>query len=302
MSISIFLTNDRKITYKIKTVLDFTFIQSLDSPASAVKMSYFTENSMGRILSITVKQGSKTLFYGDIDRHVIEQTSRMEKHTLEARDAGAMLLDQEAKPAKYKNLDFKQICATYIPPNWGLGNGILENKYVGEFTVLKGQRVWDVVNNFCTQAFKTKPFLYQNNISTRLPTIKKFIKNPILSLALEQKPCEKIGKIFIRDKSGGYSGCVCNPFDYGCKRNTYYIPTNEWEHASESAENIIKSSMRKSENITIKFDGIVDICAGESFEFIAKGKEYKGLTAFEVNIKGDRGFTTTIKAIRTCYL
>lgn len=109
MSLNIYLEDDKKNVHKVKNITDFMIIKSLDSPAAAVKISYLTGKDMGRILYVTAEKSGETLFRGGVDRLVCNFRYNLQKHTLEARDAGAMLLDQEALPAKYKNADFKEI-------------------------------------------------------------------------------------------------------------------------------------------------------------------------------------------------
>ena len=96
--------------------------------------------------------GERRLFYGGVDETSVTAGAAGRRLKLLARGPGAVLLDNEALPWIYTNVDLQRIFDEHIKP-YGFETLVYDNNAIfNHYQVQKGMSEWEVLYNFARNA------------------------------------------------------------------------------------------------------------------------------------------------------
>lgn len=263
-------------TIEIKTVTALQIISGVDSPATSLSASLAPDSALPELLSVKAYDGNKLLFDGRID----VQRSAVSKDgiavTLDARDAGALLLDNQALPCVMLQAQLGTVFSRFASP-YGFGYYCSRPAAsIPMFTVRAGMSEWDAIVNFSRRAYGITPYVSGSRVlfsrrKTAAPLVISNSENGLRfsSLAHTYFPYNIISRVYIRDDNGFYSISVSNPSASRTKnsRKRYVIPTTEYAgNAGLDANQRMRRSMFEYEQLAVTLPQVLDAELGQEAE------------------------------------
>ena len=120
-------------------------VRSFDSPADSFTAVFPYEQACGGFHSVEAVMGERRLFYGGVDETSVTAGAAGRRLKLLARGPGAVLLDNEALPWIYTNVDLQRIFDEHIKP-YGFETLVYDNNAIfNHYQVQKGRSGWEVL-------------------------------------------------------------------------------------------------------------------------------------------------------------
>lgn len=228
--------------YTLSRPLSASVEATLESPARA--MSVLFPLGKGELpaaaMGAAVYRGGERLFLGLCDQQTAREDSGGRTLALQARSRGGLLLDNEALPRTYYGVTAREIFRAHIRP-YGFERFVIPRDYTaGLFTVPKGMSEWEVLCAFCMRFYARYPVVDGEEavvVEARSTTPRAKITNRpgeegLRYLRVEdvQRRASVISEMLLRDKRGGYSRVLENPFGnpWQLRRRRYVIPAAEY--------------------------------------------------------------------------
>ncbi len=192
---------------------------------------------------------------------------------LEARSAGALLLDNEAQPCQLQNARAADVFMRFISP---YGFAMLAphgGSALPFYTVRAGTSEWDAFADFIRRVYGVTPYVSGRNVVVGRPEpgAQPFrISNTgggarFSSLFHERIPYHIISSVYLRDADGAYATAVHNSAaaGMGIKRRRFVSPASEYaDNRGLDANFRIRRSMFESERVVTELPGIYEVSLG----------------------------------------
>ena len=252
--------------------LSLSLVSSLSSPAAGMSGRFTLPDFPPECLQARVEYAGRLLFEGGIDRQHTQVDERGVVLEIEARDKGAVLLDNEARPKAYENLTVQRMFQDLIAPHGFLLVDSYPAINVPSFTIRKGQSLWDA---FCTLArlsYGHLPHVRGDMVITAFPPggetwVLGGKDYPFSSLSQTISHYNVLSRVLIRDAAGSYTTAVANPDaqSRGIRRTRYFIPAGEYAcKPLWDADQRIRRSMRQMMQVELELPGILELSPGET--------------------------------------
>lgn len=158
------LTDIQENLFTVEDAVSYELVSEADAACAGLRLYFDTDCALGEINSVLVKTEDDTLvFNGFCD---VQRESRAESgfsYFIYARSSAALLVDNEAAPAEYKNPTARQLFinnAREFGFSCGLPDIGIENNYI----VSKGTSCYGAVNDFVYMAAGAPVYVDENNV------------------------------------------------------------------------------------------------------------------------------------------
>ena len=243
-------------------------VRSLDSPAANISISFAMDRRPHDFLSVSVSSGMNILFDGRVDEQSFSLSSSGSVLTLEARDRGAGLLDNEAMPQTLWGANLTTMFARLIRPYGFELRSAFPSRTLPEFTIGRGVSEWDAFVSFVTLLHGVKAHIEGRYaaIGRPAPGARIVFTNlraggaAFSSLSHRRIPYRMISRIFLRDGEGLYSSSVRNPAaqTHGVSRTRHIIPPTEFaENPALNAKLRIRRAQYLSDETIVRCPGLI---------------------------------------------
>ena len=249
---------DRKLTrVTLPRPLEFELVKSFDSPAHSFEADFPCERAYPEFFHVELWDGQTRLFRGFVDEQTVTENDCGWRLRLIARSRGSLLLDNEARPTTYQNVDLQDIFDNHIRP-YGFSELDAESlPLFNVYPVLKGTSEWEVFYNFFRNSGRGTVYIDDENkvvcrqnhntgvihsISNRDSAAMRYS-----SLKIVNNRYSPVTEYVIRDQAGAYSYSYQNPDQAtGLTRRRYLIPPGEFMDASYAGWNEASLRIRRS--------------------------------------------------------
>lgn len=276
-----------------------TITRAYDSPAEMLEITFPHEGAIPDLTDIQVSHDQDILFRGYCDEIIRAVDDGGATVTINARSPGALLLDNEAKPASYQNITARVYFNEVLGP---FGFKALtvpdEAKKAVSYTVPKGRSVWEAFSQLCFLLYGREPYL-NDRMELRveaLPSAATMLVNndPAVdaarycSLEYITRRSSAISHITFKDQKGGYTQLLKNPFGNPLKvnRGRYVIPAPEFSATVPSLDayqRIIRGE-RGVHSIALSLPKLYNIHPGRMIGVVAPLCGEQLMAAFGVKI------------------
>lgn len=255
-------------------LIELSLTQSLDSPADSLWARFICEKPPGEVTEAHVSLDGLPVFIGKLDRLMTSLSDKGIIAQIECRSSGALLLDNEALPHAYVNLDTDTIFARCAAQYGFTCVNPFGRRWLSLYTVRKGISEWEALCGFVQRAYSLTPYTQGNRIFISKPDpgdgFMLSNTNPgvrFTKMEYAFKPYEIISEVVVRDGNGYYSTTIQNPFanSNGIRRKRYSAPTSELaQTAASDAYSRIRDSMLAREKILVTTPTIIDSYPGRA--------------------------------------
>lgn len=248
----------------------------IDSPAVSLSTEFAADTLLPEILSVKAYDGNRLLFEGQIDSQKSTVSRDGVLAAIDARDAGAFLLDNQALPCVMLYAQLGTVFSRFAQP-YGFGYYCARAAAsIPMFTVRAGQSEWDALVNFSRRAYGVTPYIASSRVmfSRRSTGAALVISNSgdglrFTSISHSFVPYSIVSKVYIRDDNGFYSLSVSNASAARTKttRKRYVIPTTEYAgNVGLDANQRIRRSMFEYEQLVVTLPQVLDAPLGQEVE------------------------------------
>ncbi len=251
------------------------------------------------IREVFVYKDNKEIFRGIADEQ-ITSSGKAVKTKLVCRSMAALLIDNEACPCTFRNASASLVFSRYAKP-LGFSHFTGEDRTLrGEFKIAKGESCWQVVENFCKNAFGTFPSVEGNVLNMQglkakgeeLVFSDEGMGIPYASLEHSLLRCKLISRVRVKLSLGGeYSTFVADRETEGSGvRRERYLNADELSGKTlAQADRLIESGRLKSEKLTLSVPlCMTDVLGAGACVYDSTG-EYKGfyVTGIRYSLSND---------------
>lgn len=252
--------------------VSLTLTASLASPARSMEGVFALPDFPPECLGVRVERNGRVFFEGGLDEQRAKLSHRGITLEAEARDRGAALLDNEARPKAYQNLTVSRLFRELLAPHDFLLVDAHPTVIVPAFTIRKGQSLWEAFCTLIRLSYGLLPYVDGDMVIAGPPPggetwVLGGPQHPFSSLTHTISHYEVLSRVYIRDAAGDYPGAVENPdaAGRGISRTRYYIPASEYACKPVwDANQRIRRSMGEMERVALELPGILEISPGES--------------------------------------
>lgn len=298
--------------------LEFELVKSFDSPAHSFEGDFPCERAYPEFMYVEFWDGQTRLFRGLVDEQTVTENDGGRRFRLIARSRGSLLLDNEARPQTYQNVDLQDIFENHIRPYGFSELNAQTLPLFNVFPILKGTSEWEVFYNFFRNSGHGVAYINDENkviccehpdtgvihsISNRDPDAMRYS-----SLKIVNNRYSPVTEYIIRDQDGAYSYSYQNPDQTtGLTRRRYLIPSGEFMDASYAgwfeAFLRIKRSMLGKQVITATVPGYQAASLCDRVNLDAGLCRYDGLFVHQLRWKlSAGGVSTTFTLIDPQYI
>lgn len=246
--------------------------RTLESPAESVKAALTVEHWPAELVGIRVEQEGETLFAGKLDRQKTGLSQKGMVLELEGRTKGAALLDNEARPKSYQNIGIQAIFEELIRPHGFLLLLPGQSSPLGEFTIRKGQSLWDAFCVFARLTYGTVPHVVGDAVTVGKPYMGEPVlvggaDCPFIRMERVFDRYSPISKVIVRGEDGEYQTALEEPdiISRGIERVRYHIPAGEFvRYPVWDARQRLNLGLRQMEAVTVTLPGYHSIPLGRS--------------------------------------
>lgn len=248
----------------------------LSSPAVSMSLSFAPDAPLSGLGAVKVYADNKLLFEGKTDSQKSTVLSSGVLMRLDARSAGALLLDNQAQPCVMLGAQLTSVFNRFIAPYGFLvynPNKPDRSKYLPMYTVRSGMSEWDALIYFTRRVYGVTPYVIDSQVMLDRPwsgapfTISNTGEGtPYTSITHTLTPYNVLSQVFLRDEMGFYSSVVNNSAAVHTKavRKRYVIPPNEYvDSPAMDANQRIRRSMFDSEEAVVTLPGVIDAALGQ---------------------------------------
>lgn len=242
--------------------VEWELVRSFDSPADSFTAVFPYEQACGGFHSVEVTLGGRRIFYGGVDETSATAGAAGRRLKLLARGPGAVLLDNEALPWIYTNIDLQRIFDEHIKP-YGFETLVYDNNAIfNHYQVQKGMSEWEVLYNFARNASSLPAYIDSEGRvvcpSEWPPAGSLVVSNSAAdalrfsSVKVTDNRYSPITRFVIRDEEGVYSYSYDNPETdaLGLTRIRYLIPSVEYMQGTSGR---LDASLRVHRSMLGKF-------------------------------------------------
>ena len=243
----------------------------LRSPVVSLHARFAVERQPDELREVRVADGMRTRFEGQIDRQRFLLSGGGRILELEARSAGALLLDNEAMPCVLTNVRLSTVFSRCIAPHGFTCYNPQPVRTLDLYTIRKGMSEWEALTGFARRVYGITPYVTGRQVMVARPNLTRTLRIgdggvPYRSLVHTTTPYHVLSQVVLRDENGQYSTTVRNSSAayLGVRRKRYIIPTTEFVgHYALDANQRIRRSMLAKEETVVQLPGIIDAEIGQ---------------------------------------
>jgi hypothetical protein len=281
-------------------------IRGLDSPAGNLSVSFPMERRPENILEVSLIVDNNILFEGKIDEQSVSICGAGRILTLEARDRGALPLDNEAMPQTLWGANVTTMFSRLLRPYGFELRNTMPSRTLPVFTVYKGMSEWNAFKAFVEQMHGIASHVEGRHVVVGRPSPggRLVFSNtkqgciPFTSLTHRRIPYRMISKIIMRDADGWYSSSFTNTAAafHGVSRTRYVIPPTEFvDNPGHDAKLRINRAQYRSDEVIVRCPGLLFMlpgrqCAVEDFHFSQQNVQVDSIR----HIVSDAGMFTEV--------
>lgn len=261
---------------EIKRLTGLRIVSGIDSPAASLSASLAPDSALPELLSVKAYDGNRILFDGKIDSQKTAVSKDGVTVTLDARDAGALLLDNQALPCVILRAQLGTVFSRFASAYGFAYYSARPDVSIPKFTVRAGMSEWDVLANFSRRAYGVTPYVSASRVmfsrrGTNAPIVISNSGNGLRfsSISHTLSPYSVISRVYIRDENGFYSSMVNNPSAARTQasRKRYVIPTTEYaSNIGLDANQRLRRSMFEFEQLAVTLPQVLDAALGQEAE------------------------------------
>lgn len=252
----------------LENLKSMRILTALDSPAQSFSASFAEDRLPPALGEVKAYEDGKLLFAGKIDSQRSTVGSEGVTLRLDARSAGAPLLDNQALPCVMLGAQVTTVFNRFIAPYGFILYNPNRSSYLPMYTVRAGMSEWDALINFTRRVFGITPYVKDDQVMLERPrsgsplTISNSGEGvPYSSITHTRTPYNVISRVVLRDEEGLYSSAVNNSSAAYLKavRKRYVIPPSEYvDSPALDANQRIRRSMYEYEQAVVSLPGVVD--------------------------------------------
>ena len=303
----------RNIKIPFQNIKSLRIVSSLDSPADSLSAEIAANELYGDFDHVEAHDGTRLLFSGNIDCQQESVSGKGALIRLDARSAGALLLDNQALPSVLLGVQLGVLFNRCIAPYGFTLFNPNRAVYVPAFTIRAGQSEWDAFVDFSRRAHGITPHIKGTQVFIRRPgggvrpVIISNSANGVRysSITHARTPYNIISRVILRDENGQYTLAVRNSAALytGVTRKRYMIPVEEhFDRMALDANQRIRRSMLEYEHVTVTLPGFADIEPGDDVAIRDEKIQLSNLMVRECELIADEhGMITKIKTQSPLY-
>lgn len=261
---------------EIRQLTGLQIVSGIDSPAASLSASIAPASALPELLSVRAYDGGRLLFEGKLDSQRTVISKDGVTVTLDARDAGALLLDNQAMPCVILRAQLGTVFSRFASA-YGFGYYCARpDVSIPMFTVRAGMSEWDVIVNYSRRAYGITPYVSASRVmfsrrSTGAPVVISNSGNGLRfsSVSHTLSPYSVISRVYIRDENGFYSSTIDNPSAARTQasRKRYVIPSTEYaSNIGLDANQRLRRSMFECEQLAVTLPQVLDAPIGQESE------------------------------------
>lgn len=249
-----------------------TLTRTLESPAESVRAAFAPGHWPAELAAVRILRGGECVLEGKVDRQKTSLSAAGLLLEVEGRTGGAAFLDNEARPKTYQNLYTRDLFQELLFP-FGFGLAMADPRPpLSEFTVRKGQSLWDVFSIYVRLAHGVVPYVSGDMVVVGEP----FGGDPVI-LGGADYPFSRveqvisryspISKIVVRGGDGEYTTAVedATALSRGITRVRYHVPAGEFiRYPVWDARQRLRLSLRQMESVAVTLPGYRWLPLGQS--------------------------------------
>ena len=246
----------------------FTIEIDSKAPADSMVVTFSCDERVDEIKEISAYSDNTLMFDGIIDEQQFMMMNTGLFLKLYVRSKAGLLLDNEALPQIYSMVSINNIFDRHMKPYGFLGIRGGKEVVLEKFSITKGMSEWDVINNFCEQAFGITPRITMDGYidltdPKDYPILRIDEKNGEICnyMAKENiRRCDLISQIFLRvQKDGAYDQIIINSETEGkgVLRKRYVNLVDSNKMTLPTVENKIEESNQDAYKMVVTTNGPV---------------------------------------------
>lgn len=298
---------------------EWELVKSFDSPARSFQGRFPCSQGYPELYQVQVFCGETELFHGFVDEQTITLNDKGAALTLMARSPGAVLLDNEAEPQVYTNVDLNQIYRNHVVP-YEIYMGVTNiNPFFNQYQVVKGLSEWEAFYNFLRSSQQGCAYLRQDDtiiISSTTPVGKSWSFSngtgggiPFASLRYTNDRYTPVSEFYVRDQDAVYSQHYENPKAQALKlrRKRYLIPAIEFTPYTGAGEIEgmvrVRHSMMSKEIVTLICPDLLEVEFNDRATVEWSGQRWENWFVYQVRMQvSGAGATTTLTLLNPAYV
>ena len=151
-------------SWETEKIKQLEYSDRFDTPAQSLIAQTAAFRPGGELIRVRAEYGGEVFFEGPIDEQEWTADGRGERLEISARSGAAVLLDNEAIPARYNCPSLDDLYQLYLKP-YGIRGYIGSGSRCGAwFPVQSGISEWEVVRNFCVGVLGVMPRITEDNL------------------------------------------------------------------------------------------------------------------------------------------
>lgn len=265
----------------------------------SAKIKVLLYDELPKIKEVYINYNGNQIFKGFLDKQVFEKNEKGRFLHIEARGVASLLIDNEAVPSTFYNVDLRRIYDKYIGVYNNFSNRISSRKRAYELFISKGLSEWEA---FCHSSLiitgRTPYMRGDRYIVCGYFEKRHKIEHNIISVKNIYNPSKILSHVIMRDENGTYTKLYKNshPESIGIYHKRYYIEPKEWENQKGlSARDLFKKSLEDIYLKEITLNGFFDYEVGDTVVF--ENDEYV-IKEMDAEFSGDKVTTK----ILCCYI
>ncbi len=283
----------------------------LRMPARSLACSFAVDSFPLELVSADVLRGGRVVFSGKLDRQRTSMTEDGVILEIEARDKGAALLDNEARPRLYERITPAALFDELIAPFGFLLTGGGLGVSVPSLIIPKGRCLWDAFGTLCRLTAGLLPYVRGDMVAVARPASLVTVElggaaHPLLELSHGYHHYRVLSRVLIRDEAGEYPTEEANAYTdaVGIARTRYYVPAGEYYASPRwDARQRIARSMAELVEATAAVPGVLEAEPGDCVRVACAAATLENLMVGEVTWRaGPAGVTTRLGLVSSVYL
>lgn len=318
MSTTVTARNAAGQTIALGTPVSLEFTASLLLPYRSLEVTVLNAASEQDLRELTLLLEGTAVFNGLVDRrlHTVSEEGVYDTFSCRSK-GGAQMSDNEQAAYTYFQVTDTQMMETYAEPYGIAGSRFGSSASLNIFAVAEKETYWDLMRNYCLQAYGKHPYVDQGNYINLTPYTgrNRKISNTAedgfrFSSLLDSHHRNAISKMYIKTDEDSFGDIY--GLDYtnssavaaGIKRERYVSLSRSWEADAEIYANLqFFYSQVDSTEITAVLPGWKDLEPGDSVTLengqVVKSNLYVGERIISA---ASQGITTSVKLWDKSYL
>lgn len=238
VSITVQLTDGTAV--EVGAPLRFTYDARLLTPYRSLEVSVQQAEWTSDVRRLRLKRDGTVFFDGIVDSRSYEITKQGMVCTFSCRsNGGAQMSDNQQAVYTYFNVTSSGMMSTYATPCGIAGARFPNAAAIGIFVVADKETYWDIMKNFCLQAYGKHPYVDEDNYINLTPytgvtrSVGQGTAAPCLEITAK-KHRNLVSRVYVRTGSDDFGDVYGNNYTnskataLGIQRVQYLSPSRSW--------------------------------------------------------------------------